>query len=99
MEGWGWFGRWGNGWKWRFRRSEYFFFYLQYNIKRVVIAIWSAFGLLHWWGKIIPAGHFKRKTLFQMMRQMGGLTGGGEKPDFDLNDEPDSDDGEMPSLE
>lgn len=34
-----------------------------------------------------------------MMRQMGGLTNGGEKPDFDSNDEPDSDDGEMPSLE
>lgn len=36
-----------------------------------------------------------------MMRQMGGLTGGGDKPSFDdLNEEePDSDDGDLPDLE
>lgn len=36
-----------------------------------------------------------------MMRQMGGLGGGGadSKPDFDLNNESDSDDGELPDLE
>jgi hypothetical protein len=40
-------------------------------------------------------------TFFQMMRQMGGLGGGGDsKPSFgDLEPESDSDDEELPDLE